>query len=93
MAQPFPPQGNQTQHTERPLKVYAEQYVEGGPLPIGAVSYPEIYSDGKPRVFAASGAYELNPTDWVISSRFTGQPIEVLSAEEFAERFGGGAIT
>ena len=35
MAAPVPPAGAQSQHTERPLKVYAEQYVEGAPLPIG----------------------------------------------------------
>jgi len=27
-------------------------------------------------------------TDWVISNRYTGAAAEVISAEEFAERFG-----
>jgi len=94
MAQPFPPQGNQTPHTERPLKVYAEQYHESGPLPIGAVVNPEpipglpLFSDGVPRVPLVTGWTVLHPTDWVISNRYTGKPAEVISAEEFAERFG-----
>jgi len=94
MASPFPPQGNQSQHTERPLKVYGEQYVTAGELPIGAVVNPEpieglpLFSDGLPRVPLPTGWVIVNLTDFVISSRFTGTPIEVISAEEFAERFG-----
>jgi len=97
MAAPFPPAGNQSQHTERPLKVYAEQYTEGGPLPVGAVIFdpdpaaipPPLFVDGLPRVPTATGWVLLQPTDWVISNRYTGQPIEVISTEEMAERFGG----
>jgi hypothetical protein len=90
MAAPFPPQGNQTQHTERPLKVYAEQYLVGQPLPIGATTetFNPVYADGRPHVITADGVFELHPTDWVISSRYTGQPIEVISHEEMTERFG-----
>ena len=90
MAQPYPPQGNQTPHTERPLRVYAEQYLDGQPLPIGAVLYPEVYPDGLPRVSTPTATYVLNLTDWIISNRFTGAAAEVVSAEEFAERFGPG---
>ena len=96
MGQPFPPQGNQSPHTERPLKVYAEQYVTGAPLPVGVVIIdpaldtvpPPLFIDGLPRVFLPSGPVVVNTTDWVISSRHTGRPAEVISAEEFAERFG-----
>jgi len=95
MAQPFPPQGNQSPHTERPLKVYSEQYVTGQPLPIGAVvdptpgpDLPPLFADGQPRVPLETGWVVVHPTDWVISNRYSGQPIEVISAEEFAERFG-----
>ena len=94
MAQPHPPAGNQSQHTERPLKVYGEQYVTGQPLPVGAVIDPApidgrpLFSDGVPRVPLPTGWVVLTLTDFVISSRFTGQPIEVISADEFAERFG-----
>lgn len=88
MAAPFPPQGAQQQYTERPLKIYAEQYLDGQPLPIGAVLVPEIYTDGLPRVSTSTQTFVLHETDWVISSRYSGQPIEVISAEEFAERFG-----
>ena len=94
MAQPFPPQGNQTQHTEKPLKVYSEQYLEGGALPVGAVVNPEpiegmpLFSDGIPRVPLESGWTIVHVGDYVISSRFSGQPLEVISAEEHAERFG-----
>jgi hypothetical protein len=90
MAAPFPPAGNQSPHTERPLRVYAEQYL-GGQLPVGAVidpGEPPIFQDGQARVPLPSGWAVVHDTDWVISNRFTGQPAEVISAEEFAERFG-----
>jgi hypothetical protein len=92
MAAPYPPQGNQTPHTERPLKVYAEQYTAAGPLPVGASVevVPPIYTDGRPRVYANGHVYDLAEGDWVISNRYTGQPAEVISDEEFKERFGGG---
>jgi hypothetical protein len=89
MAAPFPPQGNQKQHTERPLKVFAEQYLLAQPLPIGAVLIPDLFTDGLPRVFTDTKAYELHETEWVISNRYSGQPIEVISDDEFSERFGG----
>jgi len=90
MAQPYPPAGNQTHQTEKPLKVYAEQYLEGQPLPIGAtaeVSDP-IFPNGEPRVYAGGRVYVLTYGEYIISSRFSGKPIEVISPEEFAERFG-----
>jgi len=95
MAAPYPPQGNQKQHTERPLKIYGEQYVDGEPLPIGVVvefTAPEgmmpLFTDGLPRVLTPFGWVVVHLTDWVISSRYTGKPVEVISAEEFSERFG-----
>jgi len=94
MAQPFPPAGNQSSHTERPLKVYAEQYHDGAALPVGAVINPEpipgmvLFNDGVPRVALPLGWVPLTPGDWVLSNRYTGKPTEVISAEEFAERFG-----
>jgi hypothetical protein len=93
MAAPFPPQGNQTQHTERPLKVFAEQYLTDQPLPIGAVLIPDLFTDGLPRVFTDTKTFELHETEWVISNRYTGKPIDVISDEEKAERFGGPADT
>jgi len=91
MAAPHPPAGNQSSHTERPLKIYAEQYVTAGSLPVGAVidpGDPPIYQDGQPRVLLPAGWVVLHLTEWVISNRYTGAPVEVISAEEFAERFG-----
>ena len=90
MAAPFPPQGNQQQRTERPVKVYAEQYLSGAPLPIGTNTdiAPPIYPNGEPRIYAGGNVYRLHDTDWVLSNRYTGEPIEVVGAEEFAERFG-----
>jgi len=91
MAAPFPPQGDQRQYTERPLKVYGEQYLEGGALPVGALLIgPPVFTDGLPRVLTPMGYQVLHSTDWVISNRYTGQPVEVISDEEFTERFGGG---
>jgi hypothetical protein len=93
MAAPYPPQGNQKQHTEKPLKVYAEQYLAGAPLPIGAVteSLDPVYADGRPHVITPDHTYDLHEGDWVISNRYTGAPIEVIANEEFTERFGGTA--
>jgi len=91
MAAPYPPAGNQSSHTERPLKIYAEQYVVGQPLPIGATTETlnPVYADGRPHVILPHGiVMELHETDWVISNRYTGAPQEVISAAEFAERFG-----
>jgi hypothetical protein len=91
MAAPHPPQGNQQQFTERPLKIYGEQYVTAGQYPVGVVvdpGDPPIFQDGQPRVPLATGWAIVNLTDWVISSRYSGKPIEVISAEEFTERFG-----
>jgi hypothetical protein len=93
MAAPYPPQGDQRQYTERPLKIFGEQYIEGGPLPIGATTNfgdPPIFVDGLPRVALPTGWVLVTVTDWVISNRYSGKPIDVLSADEFAERFGGG---
>ena len=91
MAAPYPPQGNQRQATERPLKVYAEPYLAGAPLPIGATTETAnpLYADGRPHVILPYGiVVDLRETDWILSSRYTGQAIEVISAEEYAERFG-----
>jgi len=91
MAAPHPPQGNQTPHTERPLKIYAEQLMAGAELPIGVEidpGNPPIYNDGQPRVLLPTGWAVIQVTDWVISSRYSGKPLEVISAEEFTERFG-----
>jgi hypothetical protein len=91
MAAPHPLAGNQSQHTERPLKIYGEQYVVGQPLPIGVEidpGDPPMFNDGQPRVALPTGWVVVNLTDWVISNRYNGQPQEVISAEEFAERFG-----
>jgi hypothetical protein len=90
MAAPFPPQGNQKQQTEKPLKVYAEQFLTGQPLPVGVATYvfEPTFPNGEPRVYTDRGVFAIHDTDWVISSRYTGRPVEVISAEEFAERFG-----
>jgi hypothetical protein len=91
MGQPFPPAGAQTQHTERPLKVYAEQYLAGGSLPVGVVinpGTPPLFSDGQPRVLLPTGWVVVSDTDWVISNRYSGAAVEVLSHDEMAERFG-----
>lgn len=90
MAPPHDVQGNQKQYTERPLKIFGEQYRADDPLPVGAVLIPDLYPDGLPRVFTPTQAYELHEGEWVITNRYSGKPIEVISDEEFAERFGGG---
>ena len=95
MAQPHPPAGNQKQYNERPLKVFGEQYLLNAPLPIGAVINPtsgdlQLFTDNQPRVPLPTGWVVLNLTDWVVSNRYSGVPVAVMSAEEFAEVYGGG---
>lgn len=92
MAAPFPPQGAQQPHTERPLKIYGEQYLEGAALPVGART--DSPGGTVPPYVIVGGVYSpLRLSDWVISSRYTGQPLEVISAEEFAERFGPSELS
>jgi len=88
MAAPYPPQGNQSQHTERPLKVYAEQMLAAAPLPIGVLTTAPSGETTPPYVLADGVYFPVLETDWVISSRYNGRVLEVISAEEFAERFG-----
>jgi len=97
MGQPLPPAGAQAPYTERPLRIYGEQYVAGGALPVGVVIDPAVgdppvplYSDGQPRVSLPAGWVVVHATDWVITNRYSGAAQDVVSAEEFAERFGGG---
>jgi hypothetical protein len=94
MAAPFPPQGNQQQFTERPLKVYGEQYLEGEPVPVGVVTvaYPPLFAEGDARIYTPDGrTLPVQKTDWVLTHRYSGQAYDVLSAEEFSERFGGAS--
>ena len=88
MAQPYPPQGNQQPHTERPLKIYAEQYVANAPIPIGVLTTAPTGEPMNPYVLVGGVFYYVVETNWVISNRYTGAVREVISAEEFAERFG-----
>ena len=93
MAQPFPPQGGQQQYNEHPLKVYVEQYTTGGPLPVGVLTTAPTGETTPPYLISAAGLYQpVTNTDWVISSRYSGQPREVVSNEEFDERFGKGNV-
>jgi hypothetical protein len=92
MGNPVPAQGEQRQYVEQPLKIYGEQYLEGHPVPIGVATYAAlpVYQDGDARVYLSGGGIKsIALTDWVITNRYSGQPIDVVSAEEFAERFGG----
>jgi hypothetical protein len=94
MAAPFPPQGQQQQYTERPYKIYGEQYLVGQPLPIGVATwaFPPVYQEGDARVYLADGGIKpIAFGDWVLTRRYSGQPFDVISDEEFTERFGGGA--
>lgn len=93
MAQPFPPQGNQTMAVEKPVRRWAEQFAPPAPLPIGAIDtvVPPVYVNGEPRVeIPGNGTVRLQPGDWVISSRYSGHVVEVISDEEYQERFGSG---
>ena len=90
MAAPFPPQGGQKQYTERPLKIHGEQYIVGGPLPVG-VRTDAPSGDTVPPYVIAGGLYQpVRDTDWIVSNRYSGVVVEVLSNDEFSERFGGG---
>ena len=88
MAAPFPPQGNQTQQTEKPLKVYAEPYLEGQPLPIGVLTTGPGGVEVPPYALPGGVYLPVRVGDYVISNRYTGRLVEVISSEEFHERFG-----
>jgi hypothetical protein len=88
MAAPLPPQGNQELHTERPLRVYAEQMLTGAPIPVGVLTTAPTGEPAPPHAFPGGVYRPVFDTDWIISNRYTGELMEVISAEEFAERFG-----
>lgn len=91
MAPPFPPQGEQKQFTERPLKIYGEQFLVNSPLPIGVQTMGPTGAPTPPYLVTAGGIYRTVVIgDWIISNRYTGQVIDAISDEEFQERFGGG---
>lgn len=90
MAAPFPPAGGQKQYTERPLKVYGEQYLAAAAVPIGVKTTGPNGEPVPPYVITSAGLYQpVREGDWVISNRYSGALVEVLSNEEFSERFGG----
>ena len=72
MAAPVPPQGDQRQYTERPLKVYGEQYRSGAPLPIGTRTAgpngeavpPYVLARGLSLPAAGDGLGDLQPLQW-----------------------------
>ena len=88
-----PPAGGQRQYVEKPLKVYGEQYLTGGPLPVGAVDAIEpIYpASGGPYANTTTGVFPLHNTDWLLTNRYTGQPHSVITDADFQDRFGTGA--
>jgi hypothetical protein len=91
MPPPVPPQGNQQLVVAKPQKVYAEQYLVGQPLPIGVVTaaFPPVFAEGDPRVYTQDGRVLIpKDTDWILTHRYSGQVSDVLSAEEYADRFG-----
>ena len=91
MGTPLPPQGAQQPFTERPLTVFGEPYVEGQPIPIGAVvnpGDPPVFTDGLPRVYLPTeGWHVLQIGEWVITHRYTGQVLAAVSAEEFTAQY------
>jgi len=88
MSAPFPAQGNQQQHTERPLKIYAEQYLLSAPIPIGVLTTAPTGEPMDPYVLIGGVFYRVVEADWILSSRYTGAVVEVIGPEEFTERFG-----
>ena len=91
------PQGGQKNYVVKPQQTYGEQYLEGGPLPIGAVDAiePVFPAAGGPYVNTETGVYPLLDTDWVLTNKLTGQPTRAVTHEEFEELFGpqpGGEV-
>jgi len=86
-----PAQGGQKPYTEKPLKVWGEQYRVGAALPIGAVEAmePLFPASGGPYANTSTGVFPLKDTDWVITDRYTGQAHSVLSDVDFQDRFSG----
>jgi hypothetical protein len=87
---PMPAQGAQQPYSERPLTIYGEPYLDGHPLPIGVVidpGDPPFFSDGQPRVLLPTGWVVVHLTDWVITHRFSGQAVAVITQEEFGDSY------
>ena len=87
-----PPQGGQQNYPQKPVQVYGEQYRAGGPLPVGAVAAIDPYypAGGGPYVDTHPGVAVLHDTEWVLTNKRTGLATEVITDEEFQDRFGGG---
>jgi hypothetical protein len=86
------PQGGQKNYVTKPQQVYGEQYLEGGTLPVGAVpDFGDLFpASGGPYLNGTAGFFTLHSTDWVLTNKRTGVPIEAITDEEFTERYGGG---
>lgn len=92
MAGVTPPQGGQKNYVDKPQQVYGEQYLGGGPIPVGAVAEagPGYPAEAGPYLVIPPCVFVIQSTDWVITDKHTGRPERVLTDEEFSDRFGGG---
>jgi len=91
MAGVQPPEGGQKNYVTKPQQVYGEQYLAGGPLPVGAVAeLPDYPPEGGPYLPLPPCVFVIHSTDWVITNKHTGVPTEVITDDTFTERYGGG---
>lgn len=77
-------------YVEKPTQVYAEQYFAATqPPPVG------VCNCGINPVYPAPHAHpgrwaSLHEGDWLLTSKYSGQLVDVLTDAEFQERFGSG---
>ena len=92
MAGVQPPEGGQKNYVDKPQQVYGEQYLGGGPIPVGAVAeiLPDYPAAGGPYLPLPPCVFVVHSTDWVITNKRTGQPERLMTDEDFTDRYGGG---
>jgi hypothetical protein len=83
---PKPPTAHQQEYTQRPPRVYAEQYHTGDPLPPGATpgeDPPGLPIAGGPYLSTLTGMYPLHDTDWILTDTYSGLATTVLADADF----------
>jgi len=83
-----------TQYVQKPYKVWAEQYLEGMPLPDAVTrdglcvctTYPP-FADGRPHVHGGSKCWEVHSGDWICQALWTPHEWFVIPDAEFQDRF------
>jgi hypothetical protein len=80
-------------YVEKPGKVLAEQFIAGAVPDAAGVhrcGLSPLVEVGPPHVHAGGAVHMLNDTDWIITNRWTLEPIGVMTDAQFQDEFGAG---